>query len=450
MGQPFEREPQAMGTINLFVYNPVTGTRIKCGYFRDQRNLKSAGIYLLGPRLANSPVRSIVQCLARKMDTDKFYTLKILTLQNLDEETQDDRQGKMLLHTEHALLSLLHDQEGVIHHHGIFKDECWEEKEEGDDYVLTGYRKERVILVLDCLSPHDYSSENAAMINLQHHVIREKKLHEKDAILIFYEIVNVVSSLHRKNIVHRDLKLGNIMLNRLTRKIIITNFCLGKHLLNENDLLRDQRGSPAYISPDVLFGKPYLGKPSDMWALGVVLFTMLYGQFPFYDHQPQELFRKIKTADYTIPSSEDHKVSESSNMIIKKLLVLNANVRMTADQVLEVLNCILHTVLYKVPFEHEFQVVPEIDEPTPKKKKDDDWDRVVPSLKNAHGIDETSVFPLQCKPSTSSTIPKVFDSDHAFKKYGVFPVSHVNEDEQPLTTSDILKFHHFLPRPSNE
>jgi serine/threonine-protein kinase 40 len=43
------------------------------------------------------------------------------------------------------------------------------------------------------------------------------------------------------------------------------------------------------------------GKPSDMWALGVVLFTMLYGQFPFYDSVPQELFRKIKAADFTIP-----------------------------------------------------------------------------------------------------------------------------------------------------
>ena len=45
----------------------------------------------------------------------------------------------------------------------------------------------------------------------------------------------------------------------------------------------------SFIS-DVLSGKPYLGKPSDMWALGVVLFTMLYGQFPFYDSVPQELF----------------------------------------------------------------------------------------------------------------------------------------------------------------
>jgi len=48
-------------------------------------------------------------------------------------------------------------------------------------------------------------------------------------------------------------------------------------------------------------GRPYSGKSSDMWALGVVLYTMLYGQFPFYDSVPQELFRKIKTAEYVIP-----------------------------------------------------------------------------------------------------------------------------------------------------
>lgn len=43
-----------------------------------------------------------------------------------------------------------------------------------------------------------------------------------------------------------------------TKKITITNFCLGKHLIRENDLLKDQRGSPAYISPDVLSGKKFL------------------------------------------------------------------------------------------------------------------------------------------------------------------------------------------------
>ena len=58
---------------------------------------------------------------------------------------------------------------------------------------------------------------------------------------------------------HRDLKLGNFILHQHTHKITITNFCLGKQLVNEMDLLTDQRGSPAYISPDVLCGKPYTG-----------------------------------------------------------------------------------------------------------------------------------------------------------------------------------------------
>lgn len=48
---------------------------------------------------------------------------QILTLEDA-EETQDDRQGRMLLHTEYSLLSLLHFQDGVIHHHGFFKVNC--------------------------------------------------------------------------------------------------------------------------------------------------------------------------------------------------------------------------------------------------------------------------------------------------------------------------------------
>lgn len=46
---------------------------------------------------------------------------QILTLSGKKPETQDERQGKMLLHTEYSLLSLLHHQEGVVHHHGFFQ-----------------------------------------------------------------------------------------------------------------------------------------------------------------------------------------------------------------------------------------------------------------------------------------------------------------------------------------
>lgn len=76
-----------------------------------------------------------------------------------------------------------------------------------------------------------------------------------------------------------------------------------------------------------------------MWALGVVLFTMLYGQFPFYDSIPQELFRKIKAAEYTIP--EDGRVSENTVCLIRKLLVLDPQQRLAAADVLEALSAII-------------------------------------------------------------------------------------------------------------
>ena len=56
----------------------------------------------------------------------------------------------------------------------------------------------RIILVLDCLVPHDFSDKTVDLINLQHYVIKEKKLTEKEAIVIFFDIVRVVESLSQR------------------------------------------------------------------------------------------------------------------------------------------------------------------------------------------------------------------------------------------------------------
>lgn len=181
---------------------------------------KRAGPYVLGPVIGSSPVQSIVQCIARKSGTDNYFTIKILSLKDENEyESQDDRQGKMLLHAEYSLLSLLHNQDGVVHHHGFFKDCALEEKKTSNGNVYTGKLKKRLCLVLDCLTTHDFNPRNDELLNLQHHVIREKKLSEKESLLIFFDTVRIVACLHAKNIVHRDLKLGNLVLNRRTRKV---------------------------------------------------------------------------------------------------------------------------------------------------------------------------------------------------------------------------------------
>lgn len=416
------------------------------GPFPTSGETKRAGPYLLGPRLQASPVKSIVQCLARKEGTDDFYTLKMLTLENPNRESQDDRQGKMLLHTEYSLLSLLRHQDGVVHHHGLFKDEAWEEREVLDPsgrIQYTGQRKQRLCLVLDCLIPHDFSNKNADLINLQHYVIKEKKLTEKEAIVIFYDIVRVVESLHKKNIVHRDLKLGNMVLNKRTRRIIITNFCLGKHLVSENDLLKDQRGSPAYISPDVLSGKPYLGKPSDMWALGVVLFTMLYGQFPFYDSVPNELFRKIKSAEYTIP--DDGRVSQDTIQVIRNLMVLTPETRLTATQVMSALQSVISKWRAMSSMSGQIQVVPDIDICPVNESEDSRSTGAGPSSASSQASElEQRLNHIHSSHQESSKPPPKAPAGRRRTPNTHPPIRRLNTDAQPLTHAEAMSHHQLL------
>ena len=133
-------------------------------------HVRRSGNYLLGPKLGLSPVKSIIQCLARREFTQEYYQLKLLTLSssgvpsvgskfggaNIGEETQDEKQGKMLLHTEHSLLSLLDGMEGVIRKHDFFTEFCLHEEDVGRGrLVYNGKRTKRICLVLDCLSPND-------------------------------------------------------------------------------------------------------------------------------------------------------------------------------------------------------------------------------------------------------------------------------------------------------
>ncbi|GFW52330.1 hypothetical protein TNCV_3079021 [Trichonephila clavipes] len=217
---------------------------------------------------------------------------------------------------------------------------------------------------------------------------------------------------------------------------------------NENEVCENQWPLPQISIAETVSsddeGQPYLGKPSDMWALGVVLFTMLYGQFPFYDSAPQELFRKIKAAEYTIPST-DGRVSENSNEIIKKLLVLNPTKRMTADQVLDALRSILADWHLSMSIENDFQIVPEYTALEESEKEDKKSNSMSLCLDTSFMFDAVVVG---LKPGkTSSGTEKIINNvDPQGNQFGI---SHINEDEQNLTAADIQKYQHLIPRPSS-
>lgn len=405
----------------------------------NRASLKYAGPYVLGPTIGISPVKSITQCLARKMGTQKFYSLKLLTVRDGPKNQHDVKQGKMLIHAEYSILSLLHDQNGVIHTHGLFEDEVEEPLSDIRNIANVQLNKKakrckRLCLVLDCLTAHDYGSTSHDLINLQHYVIKEKKLPEKEALVIFLDIVRVVNDLHAKNIIHRDLKLGNIVLNKRTKRITITNFCLGKHLVRGDDLLHDQRGSPAYISPDVLSGLPYSGKASDLWALGVVLFTMLYGQFPFYDNVPHELFRKIKSAEYTIPN--DRRVSDETIFLIHRLLTLDPAHRIQAAEAQSHIQRTINTWYGSSMLKDDIQIVPDIDQQDDSKISEEE---TVSTDLESYTESEKK---LTTKPKTVRLTGTVKRHVQLFPNLHSMPtrlpvIQRLNQDAQMLTENEI-------------
>jgi serine/threonine protein kinase len=157
------------------------------------------------------------------------------------------------------------------------------------------------------------------------------------------------------------LKLGNIIYDLKSQKVYLINFSLSRHLNDSNELLTEHIGSPAYISPEILNKKPYCGKSSDIWSLGVVLYTILFGHFPFYDPITEKLFEKIKLGNYTFPeyvlinadSKNDLlfyvsfwnkryiKVSESTKSLLKNLLEIDPNKRFNAKQAINSIMSIL-------------------------------------------------------------------------------------------------------------
>ena len=95
---------------------------------------------------------------------------------------------------EEIIFEISAGMEGVIRKHDFFTELCLaEEVVPGSKPVYNGRKLRRICLVLDCLTPNDFTNRTQDLINLQHHVIREKKLSEREALSIFYNVVCVVN-----------------------------------------------------------------------------------------------------------------------------------------------------------------------------------------------------------------------------------------------------------------
>lgn len=90
----------------------------------------------------------------------------------------------------------------------------------------------------------------------------------------------------------------------LRTKLVLQNLEDSCLLNGDDDSLTDKHGCPAYVGPEILNSRnSYSGKAADVWSLGVVLYTMLVGRYPFQDVEPTALFSKIRRGAFTIPET---------------------------------------------------------------------------------------------------------------------------------------------------
>ena len=135
----------------------------------------------------------------------------------------------------------------------------------------------------------------------------EKKLSEDRARNYMCEIILAIEELHRRDIIFRDLKPDNVVIDE-DGHAKLTDFGLSKEGIQDNHGASSFCGSVAYLAPEILKRQGH-GKSVDWYLCGVLLYEMLCGIPPYFDNKKEQMFKNIKQGPLKMPDrlSEDAK-----------------------------------------------------------------------------------------------------------------------------------------------
>ncbi|KAK6202511.1 kinase-like domain-containing protein [Scheffersomyces amazonensis] len=169
------------------------------------------------------------------------------------------------------------------------------------------------------------------------YILHHKYLKENVAKKLFAQLVSGVDYMHSKGLIHRDLKLENLLLDK-HKNVIISDFgFVNSYNKDKNDYMKTSCGSPCYAAPElVLTQSPYEGRKVDIWSLGVILYAMLSGYLPFDDDPENEdgsdivrLYHYICKTPLTFPEY----VSPLARDLLRKIIVPEPKKRINMNDI---------------------------------------------------------------------------------------------------------------------
>ncbi|XP_070562674.1 serine/threonine-protein kinase PLK1-like isoform X2 [Ptychodera flava] len=165
--------------------------------------------------------------------------------------------------------------------------------------------------------------------SLIHTLKQRKTLTEPEVRFFLLQIIEGVRYLQSVNVIHRDLKLGNILLTD-SLEIKLADFGLATKLEFDGDRKRTICGTPNYIAPEVLekIGHSY---EADIWAIGCIMYTMLVGKPPFEGTTLKETYLRVRTNKYSLPSS----LHSSAKDLLKQLFNSRPEDRPALEEIMQ-------------------------------------------------------------------------------------------------------------------
>ncbi|KAI7902854.1 kinase-like domain-containing protein [Cokeromyces recurvatus] len=172
-------------------------------------------------------------------------------------------------------------------------------------------------------------SEHCAHGDLFDALLQHGKFDESQVRFWFSQLLDAIHYCHSLGIIHRDLKLENILLDEHDN-VKICDFGFARQT-DKNQLLKTFCGSLAYSAPEVVQHQSYSGPATDIWSLGVILFALLAGELPFDDDCESVLQKKVINIEYIIPPFFSSEVAD----LISRILKLNPFERLTISQIFQ-------------------------------------------------------------------------------------------------------------------